>query len=320
MNKLKPVAPDQLPRTLASYGQLDYTLTKDVICAKLQINISEHRYLLSHLINEKVVIPSVFMLELAHGVLAKTNSKLAERLLSQPQLQWRQISATRLAYLTGGEQQTLYFDWQPCQQQGDYQLTVSYDKLNQQGQCVRPKLTVLTATLVGDAKNTTPNLVNAMPSGELIERALIDDFKAQSPATLGILFNNLTFKYLRCPKTQALWCYSDLRNSRQYCLQTEIEPDFITPVLAAMSAVQHLPFYGYLDKAIALPSHIGGLTFYGDRQNSLNHQGKLVCQIAPAKTSPLTNQGLCVDVLVCREADLTPILQFEHYHLQPQLH
>lgn len=312
MNKLKPAAPDQLPRTLASYGQLEYTLMKDVICAKLQINISEHRYLLSHLINEKVVIPSVFMLELALGVLAKANSKLAEQLLNQPQLQWRHIRAPRLAYLTGGEQQTLYFDWQPCHQHGDYRLTVSYDKLNQQGQCVRPKLTVLTATLVGDAQNNTPNLVNAMPSGELIERALIDDFKAQSPATLGILFNNLTFKYLYCPETKALWCYSDLRNSRQYCLQSEMEPFFISPVLAAMSAVQHLPFYGYLHQGIALPSDIGGITYLGERQNPLNHQGKLICKITP------TEKENCVDLLVLQEATLTPILHFTHYHLQPQ--
>ncbi|MFO6423451.1 hypothetical protein [Motilimonas sp. KMU-193] len=304
------------PSTLASFGQLEYTVNGDALSIKWQFSIKEHRYLLSHLINAKIAIPSVFMLELALGTLAKTSGHQAKTLLAQS-IQWHRITAPRLAYLTGGDLQTLYFDWQPSakdEHQPSYCLTVKYDKLNQLGQCVRPKLTVLTAVLATVSQprpDIRPHL--AEPSGELLERQLIDNFKAQSPATLGILFNNLTYKYLYNPKSKALWCYSDLHNSHQYCLQHETQPDFCSPVLAAMSAVQHLPFYAYLHQGIALPSDIGTLTYLADRYNPLNNQGKLVCLITPTAVEHR------VDVWVFHEADLSPILHFAHYHLQPQL-
>lgn len=310
--------------TLTALSEYEIIEDSHHVHASLCLDLREHRYLYSHCIDGKVVIPSIFLLEMALGVL--THSALAQSAktdyVTPSALTFIDITAPRLAYLVGGPRQRFYVDW--LRLPTGLALTIRYDKLTSQGQCARPKLTVLTAQLVP----TCPTIAQAEPQpfviadlptfsqiqqAELISRETIHDFKEQSPGALGMLFSTLEYRYHWQRDARCLWAYADISNSAKYCFSSEPNPQFITPVLACMSAIQHLPFYGFLQGEVALPANVGRLTYLDGWQDHGCHQGKWICQITPAQRPHHVN------ILLLRQADLKPIAQLCDYQLVPRL-
>ncbi|MCE2595225.1 hypothetical protein K6Y31_10405 [Motilimonas cestriensis] len=309
--------------TLIDLSKLNISEGPDEFSADVWLDLRQHRYLYSHKINDQVVIPTVFLLEMALGVLSRTSlgQSLKQMPLNQQSLCWQNITAPRLAYLVGPTQQHLKVRWH--RNTDNLTLSICYDKLNQQGLCIRPALIVLTAQLLlpslisEHSKIETPHL--ALPTIEeitgayLIPRQVIDDYKHQSPGKLGILFCTLEFRFYWQQQKDCLWAYSDISNSAQYCFSSEPDPLFVGPVLACMSAIQHLPFYGYLQGQVAIPANIDQLIYLPGWQDKENNQGKLISQITPS-TKPHH-----VDILLMRQDNLHPVALLIGYQLQPRL-
>ncbi|MCE0556903.1 MULTISPECIES: hypothetical protein [unclassified Motilimonas] len=309
--------------TLVALSKLNISESAKEIVADVWLDLSQHRYLYSHKLNNQVVIPSVFLLEMGLGVLSRTSfgEELTQASAKQQSLCWQNITAPRLAYLIGQTKQHLQVHWRPME--NGLVLTICYDKLNEQGQCVRPALTVLSAELLlpglnsksaaDEPRNVTTPTTEEITNAYLIPRQVIDDYKDLSPGKLGILFCTLEFRYYWQQQKHCLWAYSDISNSAQYCFSSESDPCFVSPVLACMSAIQHLPFYGYLQGQVAIPASIDQITYLPGWQNKDNNQGKLISQITPS------NKPHHVDILLMRQDNLHPIALLTGYQLLPKV-
>lgn len=278
--------------------------------AKVMVDLDQHRYLLSHQIAGQAVIPSVFLLEMALQLL-------------QPVCQWSlqqtkasNITAPRFVVVNPDQATPLTFLLQQEDHDGSFSLTVLTDKRNRSGKTVRQNIVVLTANLaqtdalLASRHSGYQTLTQALREAnieskiDIISRATISDFQQQAPSQLGCLFATLDFDYRCHTPSQAILGTANLRNSEQYLLASTLTPNLLSPVLACMAAVQHIPFVSFLQGQVQLPSDIGQLHYLGQASHG---------RLTTALQQNADNTGL--DILLVNSHDLTPIAFFTDYQL-----
>ncbi|RJG50437.1 polyketide synthase dehydratase domain-containing protein [Motilimonas pumila] len=278
--------------------------------SRIMVDLKQHRYLLSHQIAGQAVIPSVFLLEMALQLL-------------QPVAKWplvntqaSHITAPRFAVVNPEQPTPLTFLLQQEAPESDFLLTVLSDKRNRSGKTVRQNIVVLTAKLAqvkaGEVSTHAgyQSLLQAMtdPASaaniDIVSRATVSEFQQHAPSQLGCLFATLDFDYRCHVPSNSLLAGANLRNSAQYLLANSTEPDLHSPVLACMAAVQHIPFFSFLQGQVQLPSDIGQLHYLGQAQD-----GRLTTVIQTSQ------QGAGLNILQVNSHDLSPVAFFSNYQL-----
>nr|WP_086937889.1 hypothetical protein [Thaumasiovibrio occultus] len=278
----------------------DLKVTESQVECVLSLSLDEHRYALSHGLDGTSVIPSVFMIEMALGVLAQTPFK---DYVKPNAMSFRDITAPRLAIIPEKGRANFYINWRLSD---DNSLTLKFgcDKMSATGQIVRKNVAVMTAVMDNDASCSVPTIAEYRDSLSPLYHVQDLMRRTRSNSRLGSIFSNNIFSYSWCEQQEILLGLSEIRDSEAFYLQHTRQPEFITAISAAFTCCSHLVCFNRVMERKAWPSNIGRLTYLGPWTSD----GVEVLILGGKSNSS-------VDVLAVNQEDGSPIAFYQDYQM-----
>lgn len=287
------MTPNLISQSIVSQ-QIDETEAK----YELSINLTEHRYLYSHIVQDIAVIPTVFLLEYAITLLRESSLVDALELDS---FSVREIDSKRLVQVYPDVDNKLYLSL--TRVGNTFEIKVGCDKVAKSGKAIRTNVTAFTASLHFD-RSEPADFVD-FDNFEQVSISRINGENRVKLTFIGQLFDTRNYDYRWSDENKCLVGYSDMRDTTKYYLGSSADVQLSTPVDALISGIYNLGFYTLLCERPAIPSKIEEVCYYGLPKGRL-----VLTQIQPGKDEEHVHMTLR------NEQDNSLIAEFKNYQLQ----
>lgn len=264
----------------------------------LIINSDRHKYLKDHQIAGKLVVPTIFLFEMALEILFDFEPQKGWNDLTR--IRWQETENSRFANLYEGIDGGFTFTFLSNNSMNEsYKVSIASDVTNKKGKVIRKGVKICSFTVALDEHSEHDIIDDCFDKGWGKEiRYTQEEVYSLTPHPFGYSLKTRTGNYRYSKDEEILVGESSLNNLSKHYLMGNENPNFIIPLEACCAGMQHVSFYSFFAGSGGVPGNIKSARFYRQTDPSamlqtmvspstLENDGSLDMKIIDVDTSEL---------------------------------